>query len=745
MRGFNTKKAQSCKDGGLIRGPGTGTSDSIPRGFKPGTFIMPADSTKAIGPDVLENIAKVPTKVSNGEFAHTPQEVHAVGINALRMMKDATHSPKDAGVYFANGGAVQGRGAKGFAIGGEVTNDVTRIGNSYSGGNIGGDITVNGATPRGFTSNLPGVPGAPNAAVQALPGAMPSPGAPTSLSTVPAAPVNSLTDRNNAVSASSIANTGLAPAVTSAPSIPGATPVPPGITPAAPKPPVDSFTARNNAVSSKSITNNGGRFDRNGQQFADGGDVRGFKPEPQRLAGGDKVLTEEEKKQRAQISPRNIYPQGSPSAGADIYANVGRGPSAPSVLETDPQAQADRSALSKMASGIGGANQNAGRAILDVASMVPRGLAGAYDSAVVRPMRAAGINAGYLSPHLVPDGVDPASMTPFTDQKRLQERNAAGAGRGFVNPSLSSKAVAPVTNLTVPETLTDAQRGGGNVAAVEAQATQPSAQPAPAQPAAQALAQVPSLAPVQAQGFQAPTVRHSGNDWQARNDLRSARVSASSIMNRPEWQGSGMGRFRGGQQQGPSESTMAYQAALAQDAAARGQEIAGQQQAMVQGQSNAREAMQQTGENQRTSLREQGFATRDQRKAGIDERTLAMQETESGFKTRAQAQLESLRGTLLDPNATTEQKAQAQQALLALSGKERGPRWKTSVVPGGVDAMGNKLPGYGLLTDEASGESKIIQPGQAAQLPTVNGPDDLAKLPKGAQFIGPDGKTRTKN
>ena len=407
--------ARSYANGGPIHGPGTGTSDSIPDKMRPGTFIMPADSTQSLGAKALSSLGKkVPVRVSNGEYEYTPEQVHAVGLRALSQLKDATHT--------------QAQGAdpaQRLALGGEVTNDVTRIGNSCSGGNVGGDITVNGAAPRGFTSNLPGVPGAPNAAVQALPGAMPSPGAPTSLSTVPAAPVNSLTARNNAVSASSIANTGLAPAVTSAPSIPGATPVPPGITPAAPKPPVDSFTARNNAVSASSITNNGGRFDRNGQAFADGGDVRGFKPEPQRLAGGDKVLTEEEKKQRAQISPRNIYPQGSPSAGADIYANVGRGPSAPSVLETDPQAQADRSAISKMASGIGDANQNAGRAILDVASMVPRGLAGAYDSAVVRPMRAAGINAGYLSPHLVPDGVDPASMTPFTDQKRLQERNAA--------------------------------------------------------------------------------------------------------------------------------------------------------------------------------------------------------------------------------------------------------------------------------------------------------------------------------
>lgn len=35
------------KPGGLIRGPGTGTSDSIETEKRPGTFIMPADSTQA--------------------------------------------------------------------------------------------------------------------------------------------------------------------------------------------------------------------------------------------------------------------------------------------------------------------------------------------------------------------------------------------------------------------------------------------------------------------------------------------------------------------------------------------------------------------------------------------------------------------------------------------------------------------------------------------------------------------------
>lgn len=38
---------------------------------------------------------------------------------------------------------------------------------------------------------------------------------------------------------------------------------------------------------------------------------------------------------------------------------------------------------------------------------------------------------------------------------------------------------------------------------------------------------------------QAPTVRHSGNDWQARNTLRNAEVSASSITNTRRWGGKG--------------------------------------------------------------------------------------------------------------------------------------------------------------------------------------------------------------
>ena len=37
--------AAGLKDGGIVRGPGTGTSDDVPDEVHEGTFIMPADST----------------------------------------------------------------------------------------------------------------------------------------------------------------------------------------------------------------------------------------------------------------------------------------------------------------------------------------------------------------------------------------------------------------------------------------------------------------------------------------------------------------------------------------------------------------------------------------------------------------------------------------------------------------------------------------------------------------------------
>lgn len=123
-----TVKPRGFKAGGLIRGPGTGTSDSIETEKRPGTFIMPADSTQAIGPEALEEMGEVdnsameeqgeevPVRLSNGEFEVPPEKVQALGEAVLTVMRDATHKPvrgfapqaetEEPRQFFANGGVV---------------------------------------------------------------------------------------------------------------------------------------------------------------------------------------------------------------------------------------------------------------------------------------------------------------------------------------------------------------------------------------------------------------------------------------------------------------------------------------------------------------------------------------------------------------------------------------------------------------------------------------------------------------
>ncbi|QRI92522.1 hypothetical protein JQN63_11425 [Delftia lacustris] len=223
-------------------------------------------------------------------------------------------------------------------------------------------------------------------------------------------------------------------------------------------------------------------------------------------------------------------------------------------------------------------------------------------------------------------------------------------------------------------------------------------------------------------GFRAPTVAHSGNDWQARKDLQNLETGASSIMNRPEFAAAGMARFRGGgAQSGPPPAVAAYQAALQTDSALRQAQPGLDAETMRQNAGLAREGIQQEGGLQREAMQQAGETGRTGMRVGIEQQRLQGEQVARGFKTRAAAQEETLRNTLLDPNATPQQKQQAQQSLATLQGRDKAPRWKTSVVQGGMDAAGNKLPGYGLLTDEATGEYRVIAPGQGAAMASEAG------------------------
>lgn len=97
--GAATKRGQSkrgYKGGGVVRGPGTGTSDDIKTKVPEGSYIMPADSTQKIGPEALAQMGSdVPVNLSNGEYLLPPEQVQAIGAQVLDEMRDATHTPAE--------------------------------------------------------------------------------------------------------------------------------------------------------------------------------------------------------------------------------------------------------------------------------------------------------------------------------------------------------------------------------------------------------------------------------------------------------------------------------------------------------------------------------------------------------------------------------------------------------------------------------------------------------------------------
>ena len=119
----------------------------------------------------------------------------------------------------------------------------------------------------------------------------------------------------------------------------------------------------------------------------------------------------------AALTPTEVAVAGHPASTALVQAAkpVAQVP-VPTTTPPIPltQAQSDRKKIL-------GINEDIGRAIADIGMLVPRAIVGANDSTIVRGMKAMGLPVDYMSPRLVPNGVDPTSMTPYTDQKRAQE------------------------------------------------------------------------------------------------------------------------------------------------------------------------------------------------------------------------------------------------------------------------------------------------------------------------------------
>ncbi|WP_296277881.1 hypothetical protein [Pseudomonas sp. UBA7530] len=149
---YGIPKRKHAANGGLIEGPGTGTSDSINKDVPGGTYILPADTTAQLGlgmpgrngqngpaqeqPGLGMPGKQVPVAVSNGEYEVPPQDVHALGAVVLDQLKNATHQQKGFGLTKAVMAAAKRQQADGprqfFADGGVAFNPLDGVGEYWS-------------------------------------------------------------------------------------------------------------------------------------------------------------------------------------------------------------------------------------------------------------------------------------------------------------------------------------------------------------------------------------------------------------------------------------------------------------------------------------------------------------------------------------------------------------------------------------------------------------------------------------
>ncbi|MFC4927850.1 hypothetical protein [Delftia deserti] len=134
----------------------------------------------------------------------------------------------------------------------------------------------------------------------------------------------------------------------------------------------------------------------------------------------------------------------------------------------------------------------------------------------------------------------------------------------------------------------------------------------------------------------------------------------------------------------------------------------------------------------------------DQQRLDTERRLADSEITARGLKTRAQRQEEQLRNTFLDPNATPQQRQQAQQSLRAINGETEQSPWKVTVTPAIKNADGSTTQGSIIRHNGVTGEVQQVDGGMAAGPKTITNDDAgrraLAALPSGSVYVGPDGK-----
>jgi len=467
---------------------------------------------------------------------------------------------------------------------------------------------------------------------------------------------------------------------------------------------------------------------------------------------------------QAQLDQQTARPADPPSVAS---------PRPRAAAPLDAQAATDRATAAAAAKTGLGFLDSAGRAIADVATLVPRGLAGAYDTAVVRPMRAAGIDAAYLSPKLVPQGANPSSMTPFMDQKRARmpaeteapdvaspatvaqtsdSARPAGAPAAPAKPDAPTTqasnnqpnptpAASPATDPNAPKVdpMTGVQVGntvqanrqpngvmefsGSNITSGFNYGGNAGFRPGGAgvnvMPAANFVQASPSL---QAQVAQARAQADGTAGF-----FSGSRGDLGGNQNATVMSGDGFGILSRDRQQSmaaqdamtprPGESRANFAARL--QAASRQAEIAASERT-----SNRTNETQRRGQDLQVETATADRTQRERIETGrqsLDERRFATEQTAAGFKTRAAETQEALFKQWTEAK-TPEEKASALERLRVLQGGDASPdQSRLVVVPGGQEwneQAGAVLTRPGFLYDQSSRQF-IQMPGQSGGSPAA--------------------------
>ena len=456
-------------------------------------------------------------------------------------------------------------------------------------------------------------------------------------------------------------------------------------------------------------------------------------------------------------------PANPPVTGGVSQIPTGAPPGGP----TPPAPTQSSSGVPEWASG-----SETGRNIWNAANALP-GVAGALP-VIARTGGAitSGINA---ASRLLNAGAGAAAISALPGSAAAQTTSAstAGAGRGIVNPpSVNPSAPLPASpsaapalsgpSNTAPATTSDVTRvgnsySGTNVAGditINGQAPRAGGQVSSQNMTAAdnltgsqgtgARERLLSAGGVQDNGPVMPgsfTGGYSGTvgststygNMRGRSPeqrLRDAEVSASSITNKPEWGG------RGAQN---SASMLGYRAALQQDSDIRQNQAGAGIEAMRQTGSLQREGMQQSGETQRTNIR----AQRDDAANQIARGRLTLEQIAAGYQNRASDRMDRAQ-TELESAKTPEAQRSARERLLALAGKAPQNEWALQVTPPTKNFDGSTTPGSVWGYNKTTGDTRRVDGGQGAQAPRVSTQSQFDALPKGATYLGADGRTYRK-